>query len=69
MPNGCYKMCEWVKVEFADFESYAGCTRPEQIADFLGTYGLREWKRTPFAKHVGGERYYDVMLFISVKTD
>jgi FkbM family methyltransferase len=36
-----------VKVEVADFESYAGCPRPEQIATFLGACGLREWIRTP----------------------
>jgi FkbM family methyltransferase len=50
-----------VKVEVADFEAYAGCPRPEQIADFLGTYGLREWMRTPFAGHSGGGRYYDII--------
>ena len=50
-----------VKIEVADFEAYAGCPRPEQIADFLGTYGFREWMRTPFAEHNGGGRYYDII--------
>jgi FkbM family methyltransferase len=49
-----------VKLEVADFESYAGCPRPEHLADFLGAYGLREWMRVPFAVHSGGGRYYDI---------
>jgi hypothetical protein len=55
--------CEMVKVEVADFESYAGCPRPEQIADFLGAYGLEEWMRTPWwqNEHIEGGRYYDII--------
>ena len=49
-----------VKAEVADFEAYAGCPRPEQLADFLKDYGLREWMRTAFAKHSSGGRYYDI---------
>ena len=49
-----------VKAEVADFEAYAGCPRPEQIADFLKDYRLREWMRTAFAKHSSGGRYYDI---------
>jgi FkbM family methyltransferase len=50
-----------VKVEVADFEAYAGCPRPEQIATVLRAYGLSEWMRTPFAEHNGGGRYYDII--------
>lgn len=50
-----------VKVEVADFEAYAGCPRPEAIADFLGIYGLKEFARTPFAEHISGGRYYDII--------
>jgi FkbM family methyltransferase len=50
-----------VKVEVADFEAYAGCPRPEQIADFLRAYGLIEFMRIPFARHSGGGRYYDII--------
>jgi len=53
-----------VKVEVPDFESYAGCPRPEQIADFLGTYGFREWKRTPLAEHM---RYYDIIYLRNLR--
>jgi FkbM family methyltransferase len=49
-----------VKIEVADFEAYAGCPRPDEIRDFLGVYGLKEFKRTPFAEHSGGGRYYDI---------
>ena len=52
---------QMVKVEVADFEGYAGCPRPEQIEDFLGTYGLREWTRITLAEHIGGGRYYDII--------
>jgi len=50
-----------VKVEVADFEWYAGCPKPEQIAEFLGAYGLREWIRVPFAYHRAGGRVYDII--------
>jgi hypothetical protein len=50
-----------VRVEVADFEAYAGCPRPEQIGDFLGASGLREWMRIPFAELNGGGRYYDII--------
>jgi FkbM family methyltransferase len=50
-----------VMVEVADFEAYTECPRPEQIADFLGTYGLRERMRPPFARHSRGGRYYDII--------
>jgi 2-O-methyltransferase len=50
-----------VKVEVADFESYVGCPRPEHIAEFLGPYGFREWRRTPFAEHPSSGRYYDII--------
>jgi FkbM family methyltransferase len=56
-----------VKVEVADFEAYAGCPRPEQIGDFLGAYGLREWVRTPFAGHSGGGRYYDIIYLRNMR--
>jgi FkbM family methyltransferase len=49
-----------VKVEVADFEAYAGCPRPEEIAAFLHAYGLREFSRTSFATHRAGGRYYDI---------
>ena len=51
-----------VKVAVADFEAYAGCARPEQIADFLRDYGLRKWTRIPLAKHSSGGYYYDIYL-------
>ena len=50
-----------VKAEVADFEAYAGCPRPEDIADFLGAYGLREWIRVPFAYHSAGGRVCDII--------
>jgi FkbM family methyltransferase len=51
-----------VRVEVADFEAYAGCARPDQIAALLGTYGFREWTRTFFAEHGDGGRYYDIIF-------
>jgi len=42
------------------FESYLGCPKPEQIAEFLA-YGLREWIRVPFAYHPAGGRVYDII--------
>jgi FkbM family methyltransferase len=50
-----------VKVEVADFEAYTGCPRPEDIAACLGAYGLKEFRRTPFAEHSSGGHYYDII--------
>jgi hypothetical protein len=52
---------QMVKVEVADFEAYAGCPQPEEIAAFLAVYGLREWMRFPFAEHKSGGHYYDII--------
>jgi hypothetical protein len=50
-----------VEIEVADFEAYAGCPNPAQIAEHLSRYGLTEWMRTPFARHkTSGGRYYDI---------
>jgi FkbM family methyltransferase len=54
-----------VKVEVADFESYAGCPNPEQISEHLSNYNFKEWMRVPFAHHQSGGRYYDIIYLKS----
>jgi FkbM family methyltransferase len=50
-----------VKIEVADFEAYAGCPRPEDIAGILQAYGLKEFTRASFAAHRSGGHYYDII--------
>jgi FkbM family methyltransferase len=49
-----------VKVEVADFESYAGCPRPDDIFNHLKIYGFLEQTRVAFAQHPNGGRYFDI---------
>ncbi len=50
-----------VKTEVADFEAYAGCPTPQDVAGLLDAYGFCEWRRVPFAWHATGGRYYDIV--------
>jgi len=54
------KHIKLIRAEVADFESYAGCARPETIATFLRDAGFYEKYREPFANHPRGGRYYDI---------
>lgn len=46
-----------VKVEVADFEMYAGCPRPADIARILAPYGLHERIRQTIARDAAGRCY------------
>ena len=52
---------QFIKVEAADFESYANGCRVSDIADFLHQHGFREFSRHQFAAYSGGGGYYDIV--------
>jgi FkbM family methyltransferase len=54
------KNFHYVKTEVADFESYAGCCRLEDLDQFMRTHGFREFSRHAFAHRDGGGTYYDI---------
>jgi FkbM family methyltransferase len=60
--QGVLRNMQMVQVEVADFEAYAGCPSPAQIAGFLGAFGLTEWTRISFAKHSSGGHYYEIIF-------
>lgn len=51
----------YIKTEVADFESYAGCARLEDMTKFLSQHGFREWRLAVFAERQRGGRYYEVV--------
>jgi FkbM family methyltransferase len=52
----------YIRTEVADFESYVGCARREEITDFLAGHGFKEWVVAPFAqRRNGGGQYYDIL--------
>jgi len=53
---------KFVKVEVADFESYAGCCQLRDIREFLIPRGFREFSRLKFAERAAGGSYYDIVF-------
>lgn len=51
----------FVKAEAADFESYAGGARLNQLQVYLREFGFRELARRPFARRAEGGTYWDVV--------
>ena len=55
---------KFIKTEVADFESYEGCARPDEIKEFLFPYGLKEIARKTINSRSTG-RYFEI-LFASI---
>lgn len=51
---------EFIKTEVADFESYAGCCRLEDIDKFLAKHGFSRFDCHTLVRRSGGGKYYDV---------
>lgn len=51
---------KFVKVEVADFESYAGCCQVDDVQRFMEQRGYDEVARLRFAKRAGIGRYFDI---------
>jgi len=56
------KQFQFVKSEVADFESYAGCCRLDDLSDFMQEQGFSISRKSPFADRGGVGTYYDVLF-------
>ena len=56
------KQFQFVKSEVADFESYAGCCRLDNLSDFMHKQGFSISRKSPFAFRGGVGTYYDVLF-------
>jgi FkbM family methyltransferase len=56
------KQFQFVKTEVADFESYAGCCRLDNLSDFMHKQGFSIFRKSPFAARGGVGTYYDVVF-------
>jgi FkbM family methyltransferase len=52
---------KYIKTEAADFESYAGCCKMEEIDFLLSRFGFVKRRQDKFASKVGVGSYYDVL--------
>jgi FkbM family methyltransferase len=52
---------QYIKLEVADFESYAGCCQVGDVAAFMRRHGFREAGRTKFAARPGVGAYYNIV--------
>ena len=62
--KGCgalLKKFRYIKIEVSDFESYAGCPKPEEIENYLYQFGFKELRRETFAQKLGVGSYYNIL--------
>lgn len=52
---------DFVKLEVADFESYAGCCQLPEVTSFLTQHGYREVARHQFASSGDSKHYFDIV--------
>jgi FkbM family methyltransferase len=60
--EGVLRQTNYIKVEAADFEAYKGGATVETIDGFLTKRRFRLMKKTKFAEHPAGGRYYDLLF-------
>ena len=53
---------KYILTEAADFDSYVGCCKLEDLSDYLLNFGFKEITRTKFAKNSQVGNYYDVIF-------
>ena len=51
----------FIKTEAADFESYVGCCRLDELDAFLDAHGFEEHSRVRFPNQQPGKAYYEVV--------
>jgi FkbM family methyltransferase len=51
----------FIKIEAADFESYVGCARVEEITSYLAPFGFRLIRKDEFAECPSGGCYFDLL--------
>jgi len=52
---------QYIKTEVADFESYVGCAKRDEITQFLANYGFAEFAEEQLAERRTGGRYFDIL--------
>tara|TARA_B110000037_G_scaffold184851_1_gene213960 strand:+ start:596 stop:1291 length:696 start_codon:yes stop_codon:yes gene_type:complete len=55
------KKFKYIVTEAADFESYVGCCKIEDLSFYLNNFGFKEIDRTKFAYHSKAGNYYDIV--------
>jgi len=55
------KKFKYIVTEAADFESYVGCCKIQDLSYYLNNFGFKEIVRTQFASHSKAGNYYDVI--------
>ena len=56
------KRFRFVKTEVADFESYTGCCRIDELSAFMRQHGFALSRKSPFASRDAVGTYYDVLF-------
>ncbi|WP_166434068.1 FkbM family methyltransferase [Roseovarius spongiae] len=51
----------FIKTEAADFESYAGCCKLDDLTDYVARFGFRKAMQVPFAGDAQKGQYYEVL--------
>jgi len=52
---------KFIKTEAADFESYVGCARVEELTSYLVPFGFKLTRRDKFAESSSGGQYFDLL--------
>ena len=52
----------YIKTEAADFESYTGCARGDDIIDYLSRFGFRLLRKDIVAHRDAGGTYFDLLF-------
>lgn len=52
---------KYIKVEVADFESYIGCPRPEEVESYLIQFGFKEIRRDIIHQKAGLGIYFNIL--------
>jgi len=52
---------KFIRTEAADFESYAHCTRVEELTSYLGRFGFKLIRSDKFAESPKGGQYFDLL--------
>jgi len=52
---------KFIKTEAADFESYVGCARVDDLTSYLVPFGFKLTRRDKFAESPSGGQYFDLL--------
>jgi FkbM family methyltransferase len=55
------RQIRFIRTEAADFESYVGCAKLDELTNFLVSFGFKLIRKDIFAESPGGGQYFDVL--------